>query len=147
MNSSADRTYRDTWRSGELTDKLDYKVALAGNLSALGVSASQMDHCLCTVSGMLYWMPTTGEFGPGEASAIMRNTRSSRRYLEVHYTYSREDAQEQPGVNAFENSQIRLSDGTLLFGPNPFNTGGNDQEGDIPNAGPGRWAKVEGLVA
>ena len=33
---------------GELTDKLDYKVALAGNLSALGVSASQMDNCLCT---------------------------------------------------------------------------------------------------
>ena len=42
----------------------------------------------------------------------------------VHYTYSKEDAQEQPGVNAFENSQIRLSDGTLLFGPDPFNTGG-----------------------
>ena len=42
----------------------------------------------------------------------------------VHFTYSREDAQEQPGVNAFENSQIRLSDGTLFFAPNAFNTGG-----------------------
>ena len=29
--------------NGELTDTLDYKVALAGNLSALGVSASQLD--------------------------------------------------------------------------------------------------------
>ena len=44
--------------------------------------------------------------------------------LGVHFTYSREDAQEQPGVNAFENSQIRLSDGTLFFAPNAFNTGG-----------------------
>ena len=52
-------------------------------------------------------------------------TRSSRRYWGSITPTAREDAQEQPGVNAFENSQIRLSDGTLLFGPDPFNTGGN----------------------
>ena len=113
---------------GELTDKLDYKVALAGNLSALGVSASQMDNCLCTGSGMLYWMPTTGEFGPGKGFGDYEEHEKLATLLEVHYTYSREDAQEQPGVNAFENSQIRLSDGTLLFGPDPFNTGGNIQK-------------------
>ena len=100
---------------GELTEKLDYKVALAGNLSALGVSASQMDNCLCTGSGMLYWMPTTGEFGPGKGFGDYEEHEKLATLLEVHYTYSREDAQEQPGVNAFENSQIRLSDGTLLL--------------------------------
>ena len=110
--------------NGELTDTLDYKVALAGNLSALGVSASQLDNCLCTVSSMLYWMPTTGEFGPGQGFGDYEEHDKLATLLGVHYTYSREDAQEQPGVNAFENSQIRLSDGTLLFAPNAFNTGG-----------------------
>ena len=109
---------------GELTKKLDYKVAVANNLSALGVSASQMDSCLCTVSSMLYWMPTTGEFGPGKGFGDYEEHQKLATLLGVHYTYSKEDAQSQPGVNSFENSQIRLSDGTLLFEPNAFNTGG-----------------------
>jgi hypothetical protein len=113
---------------GELTDKLDYKVAWAGNLSVLGVSASQQDPCLCTVSSMLYWMPTTGEFGPGKGFGDYEEHEKLATLLGVHYTFSREDAQEQPGVNAFENSQIRLSDGTLLFAPNAFNTGGQIEE-------------------
>ena len=110
--------------SGEITDKLDYKVALAGNLSALGVSATQLDNRLCTVTGMLYWMPTTGEFGPGAGFGDYEYHEKLATLFGVHFTTSREDAQEQPGVNAFENSQIRLSDGTLLFAPNAFNTGG-----------------------
>jgi len=127
--SMADEFFRGSYiqgymLNGELTDTLDYKVALAGNLSALGVSASQLDNCLCTVSSMLYWMPTTGEFGPGQGFGDYEEHEEPATLLGVHYTYSREDAQEQPGVNAFENSQIRLSDGTLLFAPNAFNTGG-----------------------
>ena len=110
--------------SGEITDKLDYKVALAGNLSALGVSATQLDHDINTVTGMLYWMPTTGEFGPGAGFGDYEYHEELATLLGVHFTTSREDAQEQPGVNSFENSQIRLSDGTLLFAPNAFNTGG-----------------------
>ena len=110
--------------SGEITDKLDYKLALAGNLSALGVSATQLDPDINTVTGMLYWMPTTGEFGPGAGFGDYEYHEELATLLGVHFTTSREDAQEQPGVNAFENSQIRLSDGTLLFAPNAFNTGG-----------------------
>ena len=41
----------------------------------------------------------------------------------IHFTHSREDAQAQPGTNSFENSQIRLSDGTLIFQADPFNNG------------------------
>ena len=110
--------------SGEITDKLDYKVALAGNLSALGVSATQLDPDINTVTGMLYWMPTTGEYGPGAGFGDYEYHEELATLLGVHFTTSREDAQEQPGVNSFENSQIRLSDGTLLFAPNAFNTGG-----------------------
>jgi TolA-binding protein len=127
--SMADEFFRGSYIqgymvNGELTDTLDDKVAVAGNLSALGVSASQMDNCLCTVTSMLYWMPTTGEFGPGAGFGDYEYHEKLATLLGVHFTYSREDAQEQPGVNAFENSQIRLSDGTLLFAPNAFNTGG-----------------------
>ena len=127
--SMADEFFRGSYiqgymLNGELTDTLDYKVALAGNLSALGVSASQLDNCLCTMTSMLYWMPTTGEFGPGNGFGDYEYHEKLATLLGVHFTYSREDAQEQPGVNAFENSQIRLSDGTLLFSPNAFNTGG-----------------------
>ncbi len=128
--SMADEYFRGSYiqgymAEGELTEKLDYKVAWAGNLSALGVSATQLDNCLCTVSSMLYWMPTTGEFGPGKGFGDYEEHEKLATLLGVHYTFSIEDAQEQPGVNAFENSQIRLSDGTLLFQPNAFNTGGN----------------------
>ena len=138
--SMADEFFRGSYvqgymASGEITDKLDYKVAISNNLSQLGVSASQMDPCLCTVSSMLYWMPTTGEYGPGAGFGDYEYHEELAKLLGVHYTFSREDAQEQPGVNAVENSQIRLSDGWP------------DQQGDLPNAGPGRWAKVERLVA
>ncbi len=127
--SMADEYFRGSYiqgvmANGKITDTLDYKVALSNNLSALGVSASQMDPCICTVSGMLYWMPTTGEFGPGAGFGDYEYHEDLATLLGVHFTYSREDAQEQPGVNAFENSQIRLSDGTLFFAPNAFNTGG-----------------------
>jgi hypothetical protein len=40
------------------------------------------------------------------------------------FTRSREDAESQPSVNAFENTQLKLSDGTRVFQPNAFNTGG-----------------------
>ena len=127
--SMADEYFRGSYiqgvmANGEITDKLDYKVAVANNLSALGVSASQMDPCLCTVSGFLYWMPTTGEYGPGQGFGDYEYHDKVATLLGVHHTFSKEDAQEQPGVNAFENSQIRLSDGTLFFAPNAFNTGG-----------------------
>ena len=150
--SMADEYFRGSYiqgymASGELTDTLDYKVALAGNLSALGVSASQLDNCLCTFTSMLYWMPTTGEYGPGNGFGDYEYHEKLATLFGVHFTYSREDAQEQPGVNAFENSQIRLSDGTLLFAPNAFNTGGMINKATFANAGPGCWAKVEGLVA
>jgi hypothetical protein len=48
----------------------------------------------------------------------------------MHYTYSREDAQGQPDTDGFENTQLRLSDGTLIFSEDPFLTGGNIRKAD-----------------
>src|SRR6478752_5243668 len=70
----------------------DALTATAGNFSALGVSASQLDNCLCTVTSMLYWMPTTGEYGPGNGFGDYEYHEKLATLLGVHFTYSREDA-------------------------------------------------------
>ena len=41
----------------------------------------------------------------------------------AHFTYSNEDKQEQPNSEAFENTQLRLSDGSIIFTPNLFGPG------------------------
>ena len=39
-------------------------------------------------------------------------------------THSTEDKQSQPGVEDLNNTQLRLSDGTIIFTSNAFETGG-----------------------
>jgi hypothetical protein len=112
------------WAEGKIADGLEYRVMIANNLSALGVSASQLDAEFSTLSGAIWWMPTTGEFGPAEGFGDFEGHTDVATLFGVHYTRSREDKQTQAGVNDFENSQIRLSDGTLVFSNNAFNTGG-----------------------
>ena len=112
------------WADGNITDDLQYRFMIANNLSALGVSASELDSQFNTMSAAIWWMPTTGEYGPGLGFGDFEGHEQVATLFGVHYTRSREDKQDQPGVDAFENSQIRLSDGTLVFSPNAFNTGG-----------------------
>jgi len=88
------------------------------------VSASQMAFGLDTYSGALYWMPTTGEYGPGFGFGDYEEHQDVATLLGVHFTKSREDAQSQPKTTGIENSQIRLSDGTVIFQPDAFRTGG-----------------------
>jgi hypothetical protein len=125
----ADEYFRGSYSEGvqamgKLPFRLFYNVAVTDNLSVLGVSATQLPFGPNTVSGAVYWMPTTGEYGPGSGFGDYEYHKDVATLFGFHQTYSRETAQAQPGVNAFENAQIRLSDGTLLFSPNAFNTGG-----------------------
>jgi hypothetical protein len=125
----ADEYFRGSYTEGfqamgKLPGRLFYNMAVTDNLSILGVNAGQLPFGLNTFSGTLYWMPTTGEYGPGWGFGDYEYHKKPATLFGVHYTYSREDAEEQPNVNSFENSQIRLSDGTLLFSANAFNTGG-----------------------
>jgi hypothetical protein len=111
------------WAWGRLPHELAYRVMLGNNLSQLGVDAGELDSNFNTVSGALWWMPTTGEYGPAQGLGDFERHEELATLFSVHYTRSREDAQNQPGVNDFENSQIRLSDGTLIFQADPFGTG------------------------
>ena len=70
---------------------------------------------------MLEWDPTTGEFGAGFGD--FENHQKLATRLATHYTTSTETAQEQPGQDTFENTQIRLSDGSVIFTPNLFGPG------------------------
>ncbi|MDQ1243648.1 MAG: hypothetical protein QG550_2901, partial [Pseudomonadota bacterium] len=112
------------WAWGNLTDELRYRVMVGNNLSQLGIDAGQLDGDMSTISGALWWMPTTGEFGPGEGFGDFEYHDDLATLFSLHFTRSREDSQSQPGVNDFENSQIRLSDGTRIFQPGAFATEG-----------------------
>jgi len=125
----ADEFFRGSYATGiqamgKLPYRFFYNVSMTNNLSALGVSASQMAFGLDTYSGALYWMPTTGEYGPGFGFGDYEEHQDVATLLGVHFTKSREDAQSQPKTTGIENSQIRLSDGTVIFQPDAFRTGG-----------------------
>jgi len=111
------------WLKGELSTKVKYMAMIANNLSTLGVSASQIDNRLDTTSLMLQWLPTTGEFGLWGTFGDYDYHEKVATRLAGHYTHSTEDKQSQPGTNGIENSQIRLTDGSVIFTPELFGPG------------------------
>jgi hypothetical protein len=109
--------------SGEIVTGLLYKAMLGNNLSQLGVDAGQLGNTFNTFSGELVWMPTTGEFGHGGGFGDFEEHTSLATRFAAHYTRSDEDKQSQPSTEAIENSQIRLSDGNVVFTPGLFGPG------------------------
>lgn len=109
---------------GRIAEGVEYSASITNNMSILGVSARELDNDLNTFAVALKWMPTTGEYGPLAGLGDYEYHDDFATLFAVRYTQSREDAQGQPDVNDFENTQLRLSDGTLLFSPDPFLTGG-----------------------
>ncbi len=110
------------WVQGALRDGLAYSVMLGDNLSQLGVDAGQMDDTFDTWSGALVWMPTTGEFGSIGGFGDFEDHEKMATRVGLHFTYSTENRQSQPGTEAPENSQIRISDGNVIFRPGLFGT-------------------------
>jgi hypothetical protein len=113
------------WANGEVLPGLHYNAMLGNNLSQLGVNAAQLDDKFDTFSGALWWMPTTGEYGAASGFGDYEGHEDPATLFGVHYTRSTENAQGQPGTEGFENSQIRLSDGTRIFSDDPFLVGAN----------------------
>lgn len=111
------------WSTGKIVDKVHYRVMIGDNLSQLGVSAGQLSNQFGTVAAAVWWMPTTGEYGPLEGFGDLEQHAHVATLFGVHYTRSRETRQSQPNTDSFENTQTRLSDGTLLFSKDPFGTG------------------------
>jgi hypothetical protein len=108
------------WAKGEL-GRLKYTAMVANNLSTLGVQASQFPGRFNTFSGALVWMPSTGEFGQGFGDFEEHDQVATR--FGIHFSRSNENKQSQPNTDAFENTQIRLTDGSIIFTPNLFGPG------------------------
>ena len=117
-------SYTDgVWLKGELPRKLKYMVMFANNLSILGVNAQQLDNKFDTQSYMLNWLPTTGEFGLYGTFGDYDDHQMVATRVGLHYSHSFEDRQSQPGTQGIENTQIRLTDGSVVFTPDLFGPG------------------------
>jgi len=116
------------WVSGKVADGVDYRVMLANNLSTLGVDAIQLDNTLDTVSAQFVWMPTTGEYGAGGGYGDFDEHDTIATRIGLHGTRSTEDRQSQPGTEDPENTQVRLSDGNVLFDLDLFAPGAQVDE-------------------
>lgn len=106
------------WAQGEITDGLFYKTMLGNNLSQLGVDAGQLDDGFDTWSTALWW--TTNDYGRTLSYGDFEKHQKIATVLGGSYTTSKETRQSQPGDESPENSQIRLSDGTGIFGFDAF---------------------------
>lgn len=102
---------------GKPLPRTAYYMMLANNLSQLGVDAGQMDGDFTTFSGAVWWMPTTGEFGPRSGFGDFEHHQELATRVGWHFTFSPEDRQSQPGTDDIDNTQIRLSNGTIIFTP------------------------------
>jgi hypothetical protein len=115
---------------------------LGNNLSQLGVDAGQLDAKLDTVSAALTWEPLA-EYGRGFGDYARHEEPAAQ--LGLRFTRSHEDAQGQPDTEAFENVQIRLSDGNVIFEPNLFGPGIQIREVDYQMFAADAGIKYQGL--
>ena len=111
------------WLKGEFHTKVKYMAMFANNLSTLGVSAAQLDNRLDTQSFSVQWLPSTGEFGLWNTFGDYDDHQKVATRIGVHFTHSLEDKQSQPGTEGIENSQVRLTDGSIIFTPDLFGPG------------------------
>jgi hypothetical protein len=99
--------------TGEPLDRFYYTAAITNNLSQLGVTASNDTRDL-GYSGSIWWMPTTGEFGPRGGFGDLEEHQQVATRFGMSASHSRENryAQLSSAPNA---TQIRLSDGVYPF--------------------------------
>jgi hypothetical protein len=113
------------WATGQLTKRLKYQAMLGNNMSTLGVPASRLDNGINTFSSALIWFPT-GDFEKGFSGQgwgdFEHHDKFSTR-LAVHFSHSKENKESQPESDHFENTQLRLSDGSVIFTPDLFGAG------------------------
>lgn len=111
------------WASGSITSKSDYMIMAGNNLSQFGVNAARLDDGLRTFSGVINWYPTTGEYGKNSGFGDFEGHKKPATLLAGHFTYSEENRESQPNSDQFENVQLRLSDGSVIFIPGLFGSG------------------------
>jgi len=102
------------WAEGLAIPTLYYKFMIGNNISQLGVGANELTRDLA-YSGSLWWMPTTGEFGPKGAYGDWEWHDEVATRFGVSGTYSQEDRAAQLSQRGPDTTQIRVGDSLLLF--------------------------------
>lgn len=113
------------WATGELAKRLKYQAMLGNNMSTLGVPASRLDNGFNTFSGALVWFPTGDyekNFSDQGWGDFEHHDKFSTRFG-FHFSRSNENKESQPSSDVFENTQLRLTDGTVIFTPDLFGQG------------------------
>jgi hypothetical protein len=99
---------------GEIVPRLNYWLMLGNNLSTLGIQASKETRDL-SKSVSIWWMPTTGEFGPRGGIGDLEYHKKVATRFGVSYVTSREDRFNNTGTPSPDNTQVRMTDGLLFF--------------------------------
>jgi len=102
------------WGEGEIARGLYYRAMVGNTISQLGLTAGQLTRYLAT-GASIWWMPTTGEFGPRGAFGDYEDHRKLATRFGTSYTHSRENRFSQLNQPSPDNTQIRISDSRLLF--------------------------------
>ena len=94
--------------------KFYYNFTVGNNLSILGTTVSQLSRDLST-SASLWWMPTTGEFGPRGGYGDFEIHQEVATRFGASYTHMRDDRQTPVSTSAPNNTQVKISDGVYFF--------------------------------
>lgn len=131
------------WLTGEPLPKFRYWAMVGNNLSQLGVSASQMSRDLSTGLSV-WWMPTTGEFGPRGGYGDFELHEELATRFGLSFVHCREDRQSQLSVASAE-TQVKVSDGLLLFETNTLADGVTVQKANFDQGAIDIGIKIKGL--
>lgn len=133
------------WVNGELLPGFWYHVAVANNLSQLGITANQLNRGLGTGT-TLWWMPTTHEFGPNGSYGDWESHENLATRFGVSTARTREDRQLQTNTSP-ENTQIKLADSLNVFDPGSLAPGVTVQEVDYRILAMDAGVKYRGMFA
>jgi hypothetical protein len=98
---------------GQPVSGLWYNVMLGNSNSALDIKATQLDRSL-TVSGSMWWMPTTGEFGPKGGWGDWEQHEELATRFGFSSSYSPEQRYSAADGSS-GNSTLRLADSVNVF--------------------------------
>jgi len=102
------------WVTGEVLPNFNYNFMVGNNLSQLGTTVSQLTRDLST-SASIWWMPTTGEFGPRGGYGDFEIHEDVATRFGASYTHMRDDRQTPDNVSSPNNTQVKTSDGLLFY--------------------------------
>lgn len=117
------------WITGEFLKTLHYNVMVGDNLSELGISASKFTRNL-GYGASLWWMPTTGEFGPRGAYGDWENHEKLATRFGGSFAHHRENRYANLSQSSPDNTAIRLSDASLFFATSTLAEGVTVNEAD-----------------